>query len=1095
MSQSYSIQAVLSAVDKDFTSKMNNAVGTTDKLDDGMKKTNTSILDIAKGVGVFKLVDIGVSAITNSLGGAIKRFDTLNQYPTVLQSLGASAEEADSGMQILSDGIDGLPSTLDEVTGTAQQMFLVFRDADKASESTIALNNALLASGSSGDKAARGTEQYLKMLRSGKVDMEVWGTLQDTMGIGLDKAAKSMLGAEASTSDLYKALQSGEISVTKFNDEIIKLNDGVGGFAELARANSKGIGTSFKNMGNAVTKGVANVIKAFDQFVKDAGINADGIMGIFDKMKEGINTSFKFVISSIEAATPYFAQFIKVIGSLKPLLPPLTIAITGIGTAIGTMKVINTITPMITKMSDSVKIASNVFQTYTVATKAGMAATKAYQAATVGGNLAIKTSTVLFGALTGKISLATGAQMLATKATVGFKAATSGLYAALGPVAIIMGVVAAAGAALVWMNNENTKASKELKKAQEDMRDSLGESSKSYDKNIEKTRAQTELNQQLKDEVVDLAIQENKSAETKELLKTKVDELNSKVKGLGLAYNEEADGITMSNEELEKRLELQEKQAMGEAAEERLIDLMQKRQEATVNLKKAEEAKQEVDNKFITWGNEIKNTEEALTQAKKNRNDIEEQIAQATLTRENGLRASTEEMQIVQSRMVEQQKVNYKDLTETQKTAFDNLKSQYDDLREKTTSAFDAIEQKQTISLEQMVENLNKNAQAVEAWSMNVATLAERGVDQGLITQLEKMGPAGAQQAAELVNRSDEELKVLSDTYANSVKAANDAMVRTAGEGSQPFVDEMSKTVDKASQGTKQKFESSDLFTLGGRITGTIKDDVNKSSGEVEKASENLVNKATSPLKDLEPKLYESGKEAPNGLAKGIKENTDVAGKASKEMGQNVNERLRSMLDINSPSRVMAENGKFVTMGLAQGIKDGEDEPIQNIENLSLKLKDSFSNLPNEMNTIGNYVMQGFANGVNEGGETAIQNANRIANDVANTMRKALDIHSPSRVMMKIGGFVGEGLAIGMEKSAKLVRKASNTLSNASMTISSGDISQQTSQLDGENSQSLNITVESTLDGKILARETAYFMAAELQGISNKKNAALGRRI
>lgn len=210
MSQSYSIQAVLSAVDKDFTSKMNNAVGTTDKLDDGMKKTNTSILDIAKGVGVFKLVDIGVSAITNSLGGAIKRFDTLNQYPTVLQSLGASAEEADSGMQILSDGIDGLPSTLDEVTGTAQQMFLVFRDADKASESTIALNNALLASGSSGDKAARGTEQYLKMLRSGKVDMDVWGTLQDTMGIGLDKTAKSMLGAGASTQDLYKALQSGE---------------------------------------------------------------------------------------------------------------------------------------------------------------------------------------------------------------------------------------------------------------------------------------------------------------------------------------------------------------------------------------------------------------------------------------------------------------------------------------------------------------------------------------------------------------------------------------------------------------------------------------------------------------------------------------------------------------------------------------------------------------------------------------------------------------------------------------------------------------------------------------------------------------------
>ncbi|MBO0438972.1 tape measure protein [Candidatus Enterococcus ikei] len=1093
MSQSYSIQAVLSAVDKDFTSKMNDAVGTTDKLDDGMKKTNTSILDIAKGVGVFKLVDIGVSAITNSLGGAIKRFDTLNQYPTVLQSLGASAEEADSGMQILSDGIDGLPSTLDEVTGTAQQMFLVFRDADKASESTIALNNALLASGSSGDKAARGTEQYLKMLRSGKVDMEIWGTLQDTMGIGLDKTATSMLGAGASTQDLYKALQSGEISVTQFNDEIIKLNDGVGGFAELARANSKGIGTSFKNMGNAVTKGVANVIKALDQFVKDAGINADGIMGIFDKMKEGINTSFKIVIGSIEAVTPYFGQLFKVIGSLTPLLPPLAIGLTGVGTAIGTMKVINTITPMITRMSDSVKIATNVFQTYTVATKAGMASMKAYQAATAGGSIAIKTTTVLLGALTGKISLSTGAQMLATKATIGFKAAASGLYAALGPLGIAMGAIAAVSATVIWMTNKNTKASKELKKAQDDMKDSLEESTISYDKGIEKTRAQSDVNRQLKDEVVDLATQENKSAETKELLKTKVDELNSKVQGLGLAYNEEADGITMSNEQLEKRLELQEKQEMGNAAEERLIELHQKRAEATENLKNAEEAKQEVDNKFITWGNEIKNTEEALTTAKENRNNIEEQIAQATITRDNGLKASAEELTLVQNQMVEQQKVNYADLTESQKTAFDAMQTQYDSLREKTTSAFDAIEQKQTISLEQMVENLNKNAEAVRMWSENVATLAERGVDQGLITQLEKMGPAGAQQAAELVNRSDEELRVLSDTYSNSVKAANEAMVRTAGEGSQPFVDEMSKTVDKAAVSSKNAFESSDLFTLGGRITGTIKDDIDKNSNQVEEASKGLVNKAVDPLKDLQPKLYQSGKEAPNGLAKGINENTEVAGKASEKMGDTVDEQLRSSLGIHSPSRVMVENGNYITAGLAQGIKNGENEPIQNIQSITEKLKDEFNGLPNEMNTIGNYVMQGFADGINQGGESAIANANRIANDVANTMRKALDVHSPSRVMMKIGGFVGEGLAIGMEKSAKMVDKASNILSNSAMNVNNNSLG-QSGQLQFSNSQALYVTVESMLNGKVIAEETAPFMAAELQGISNKRNTSLGRR-
>jgi tape measure domain-containing protein len=1092
MSQSYSIQAVLSAVDKDFTSKMNEAVGSTDKLDDGMKKTNTSIMDIAKGVGVFKLVDMGVSALTGSVGDAIDRFDTLNQYPKVLQSLGASAEDAESGMQILSDGIDGLPTSLDDVAGTAQQMFLVFRDADQASESTIALNNALLASGSSGDKAARGTEAYLKMLRSGKVDMDTWMSLQDTMGIGLDKVAKEMLGAEASTQDLYKALQSGEISIDQFNNKLVEMSDELG---ELARVNTEGIGTSFKNMKSAVTKGLANIIKAIDKFVRDAGINAKGIAGVFDEMKKAINASFDVVIKSIEMVTPAFESLFSAINMLTPAIPPLTIAVTGAAAAIGTMKVINTVTPMITSLNEAVKLSSNVFNNYTMATKAGMTATEAYQAVVVGGNAAIKVSTILFGALTGEISLTSAAQLLFAKATTVAKAASKGLYAALGPVGIVMGVVAAAGAALVWMNNENTKASKELKKAQDEMKDSLEESATSYDKGIEKTKAQSEMNRQLKDEVVDLAIQENKSAETKELLKTKVDELNGKVQGLGLAYNEEADGITMSNEQLEKRLDLQEKQAMGDAAEERLIELQQKRAEATENLKKAEEAKQEVDKKFITWGKEIQNTEEALTTAKQNRDTIEEQIAQATITRDNGLKASAEELTLVQNQMVEQQKVNYADLTESQKAAFDSMQSQYDSLREKVTSAFDAIEQKQTISLEQMVENLNKNAQAVEAWSMNVATLAERGVDQGLIAQLEKMGPAGAQQAAELVNRSDEELKTLSDTYANSVKAANEAMVRTAGEGSQPFVDEMSKTVDKAAVSTKTTFESSDLYTLGGRITGTIKDDIEKNSGQVEEASKALVNKAADPIQDLKPKLYESGKEAPNGLAQGITENAGVAGKASKKMGNDVDEELRSSLGIHSPSRVMAENGKFVTLGLAQGIKDGENEPIQNVSVIADRMKSELDGLPNEMNSIGNYAMLGFADGINQGGESAIENANRIANDVANTMRNALDIHSPSRVMMKIGGFVGEGLALGMEKSAKMVNKASNVLSDAAMNIKTDAIGQHSSQLQDGNNQSLSVTVESVLDGKVLARETAAFMANELQGISNKKNTALGRRI
>ena len=79
---------------------------------------------------------------------AIKRFDTLNQFPKVLQALGVSAEDSERAMAKLSDGIDGLPTKLDEIASTAQRMYTSFNDMDKATDTALALNNALLGSGS-----------------------------------------------------------------------------------------------------------------------------------------------------------------------------------------------------------------------------------------------------------------------------------------------------------------------------------------------------------------------------------------------------------------------------------------------------------------------------------------------------------------------------------------------------------------------------------------------------------------------------------------------------------------------------------------------------------------------------------------------------------------------------------------------------------------------------------------------------------------------------------------------------------------------------------------------------------------------------------
>ncbi|ANT44075.1 tapemeasure protein [Lactococcus phage 98204] len=366
--ESYSVEAVLSAVDKNFTSTMNKADSSMGGLDKSSQNTNTSILDIAKGVGVFKLVDSAVGLVRNSLDGAIDRFDTLNKYPVVMQALGYSASDVDKSMAKLNKGIDGLPTSLDEIVSSTQQLAISTGSLTKGTDTAIALNNAFLASGASTADASRGMQQYVQMLSKGTVDMQSWRTLQETMPIAMDKVAKSFKDQGVnSVSDLYDALQSGKITFDDFNSRLIKLNDGVGGFAELAKKNSAGIKTSFSNVKTAVVKGLANVLSAIDNGMKSAGLGS--IAQNFDKLKTVVNQVFSAITKATPPVISVIATFIKVIGNivnvLKPLLPIMPALITYF-TAFATVVAIQN---KISKISDAYKKWTEATKGATVAQK------------------------------------------------------------------------------------------------------------------------------------------------------------------------------------------------------------------------------------------------------------------------------------------------------------------------------------------------------------------------------------------------------------------------------------------------------------------------------------------------------------------------------------------------------------------------------------------------------------------------------------------------------------------------------------------------------------------------------------------------------
>lgn len=275
-------------------------------LEGATNKAGISIKSMVAAMGLVKIASAAFDVLKSSVGDAVSRFDTMQKFPKVMQSLGFSAEESNKSMQKLSGGIKDLPTKLDDVVSQTQQLTSITGDLDKSTDTVLALNNAFLASGSSSEDASRGMIQYNQMLAKGTVDMQSWHSLQETMPLALQKTAEAMgFTGKTAQQDLYAALQNGKVTFDQFNDQLIKLGTGTGQLAKLAKTNSIGISTSFTNLKTAVSRGLSGTIQAFNDLVvaltgKGIAENISSLGGIIDKAFSGINSSIGGIIPLVE---------------------------------------------------------------------------------------------------------------------------------------------------------------------------------------------------------------------------------------------------------------------------------------------------------------------------------------------------------------------------------------------------------------------------------------------------------------------------------------------------------------------------------------------------------------------------------------------------------------------------------------------------------------------------------------------------------------------------------------------------------------------------------------------------------------------------
>lgn len=977
-----------------------------DELDKTAQKGDrgsSSLKKFAVGSAVFQLAAKGAELLGEALGGAIQRFDTLESYPRVMQAMGHSTEDVTRSTKKLAAGIEGLPTTLNEVVGTAQRLTSITGDINKSTDLTLALNNAFLASGSSSADASRGLQQFSQMLSAGKVDMQSWKTLQETMPYALQKTAESFgFAGQSAQHDFYSALKEGRITFNQFSSKLVELNGGVGGFAELAKTNSKGIQTSFGNLKNAVVKGVANTIKALDDLTKAA--TGKTIAENFDALKVIINAAFVVIVNVIKASTPVFQTLFSILGTGASVISFLTPAIIGLVAALVTMRAINqavkTTKDLISAWKTFKTTATGAIQIINLMTAAQAtcgSVTKAQLVANLANNGALTASNLLYGVLTGSISLQTAATIAATAATTAFKAALTALTGPIGLVVAGIGLVVGVCVTLwQWLTaeSEETKRLKseqeELVKSTDQLTDSVKQSAKERQKNLESVKGNTESYQKLADEIVQLSQKTNKTAADKKNLKKKIDALNASVSGLNLAYDKNSDSLSHNSDQIKARISAMEAESTWETSQKNLLDIEQKRAEIGEQLKKIAEQRKK-------WNEESNVSDSVRKERLQELNDKETELknTQTELQTEyektsQVQQAASEAMAAAAENGSNRQVVAYENMSKSQQKAIDDMRTKYNELLETTTNMFEQIKYKSAISVDEMIANLQKNQEAVNNWATNLNTLAERGVNEGILAKLQAMGPQGGLYVQELVNASDEKLATLNEVFTQGGESAMNGLTAGMDTGALGITDKIKGIVQSQVSSLQEEIAAADFSSLG--------------------------------------------QEIPNGVSQGIEQGVSTAGESSKNMANDIKESFTSEMDINSPSRVFNEYGGFITTGLAEGVDKGTNQPVSSVTNLANQIKKPFDSLQSDFTYIGEMAMSGLNAGLWSGSGSVMATANSIAERVKATIKSALDIHSPSRAMRdEVGRFIPQGIAVGIEADAGVVEKSMLRLKESMM--------------------------------------------------------------
>ncbi|MDQ1233351.1 phage-related minor tail protein [Paenibacillus sp. SORGH_AS306] len=209
---------------------------------------------------------------------------------------------------------------------------------------------------------------------------------------------------------------------------------------------------------------------------------------------------------------------------------------------------------------------------------------------------------------------------------------------------------------------------------------------------------------------------------------------------------------------------------------------------------------------------------------------------------------------------------------------------------------FDAVTDKSEMTGQELLENLKGQVDYLRTWSEQIAQLATKGIDEGLLAELRELGPKALPQLLALNQLTTDQLSQYSSLWLEKSAESREIAV---GEFTGLREDTNAQIVK--------------LHTDAAKEMNGLKKEFLASVKEISSGSKKEFDAMNASLSQI-------GKQSMQGLLNGLKSMKGEVVAQAKDIANAVSKTMQKALDIHSPSREMAWIGEMAGQGLVNGM-------------------------------------------------------------------------------------------------------------------------------------------------------------------------------